>query len=84
MKIVKFFFLGKNKKNNRKISQSYFVSKKRSEKGTFEHKDVVFPTGIVLDRQEEDILLYSGGGDVVTTVRKILISEIFKKLEKPN
>src|SRR3989338_6689509 len=75
-------------KNPRKIiAKSHnplLYPQKRSEKGTFEHKDVVFPTGIVIDRQEEDILLYSGGGDVVTTVRKILISEIFKKLEKPN
>ena len=43
---------------------------------------VVFPTGLVLDKDKKYILLYSGGGDKVVTVKKIKISEILDKLEK--
>ena len=54
---------------------------KKYERGTFEKKDVFFPTGLVLDQNEKDILLYSGGGDIVTTVRKININQILNNLE---
>ncbi len=49
------------------------------EKGTFEDKDVVFPTGLILDKN--DLLIYSGGGDVVTTVKKISLTEILNSLK---
>lgn len=50
------------------------------EKGTFENKDVVFPTGVVLDKNEKDLLIYSGGGDIVTSVKRISIEGIISEL----
>lgn len=52
------------------------------EKGTFEKKDVVFPTGIVMGTNGRDVLVFSGGGDIYTTVKKISIDEIMKNLKK--
>ena len=52
------------------------------EKGTFEKKDVVFPTGIIEDLNKKDILLYSGGGDIVTTIKKVSLEDIMSKLER--
>lgn len=48
----------------------------------FENKRVVFPTGLVVDENGKDLLVYSGGADVVTTVRKIRLDAILKSLEK--
>ncbi len=53
---------------------------KNHEIGGYEAKRVIFPTGLVLDENEKDILLYSGAGDNITTVKKISISKIQKKL----
>lgn len=55
---------------------------KKYERGTFEKKDVVFPTGTVVDLNKKDLLIYSGGGDIVTTAKKVSLKEIFEKLEK--
>jgi beta-1,2-mannobiose phosphorylase / 1,2-beta-oligomannan phosphorylase len=66
-----------------RVPRPFLVPHKKYERGTFETKDVVFPTGLVLDRNEEDILLFSGGGDVVTTVKKISLKEIFAKMKRP-
>ncbi len=55
--------------------------KKEYEKEGFV-ENVVFPTGIVQTRGHNNILLYSGGGDSVTTVKKISINEIMKTLVK--
>tara|TARA_Y100000310_G_scaffold343564_1_gene451823 strand:- start:668 stop:1843 length:1176 start_codon:yes stop_codon:yes gene_type:complete len=57
---------------------------KKHEKGTFEKKDVVFPTGLVPDLNGKDLLIFSGGGDRVTTVKKISLSETLKTLKKVN
>ena len=53
---------------------------KKYERGTFEKKDVVFPTGIIQDLNQKDLLIYSGGGDIVTTVKKVSLSELLKNL----
>jgi predicted GH43/DUF377 family glycosyl hydrolase len=42
--------------------------------------NVVFPSGAVLDEDNESLLIYSGGADTVTTVRKIRLKEIYKNL----
>lgn len=64
-------------------SKHPIIYPKRSyERGTFESKDVVFPTGLVMDLNGKDVLLYSGGGDIVTTVKKISLAEIMGSLEK--
>jgi predicted GH43/DUF377 family glycosyl hydrolase len=44
--------------------------------------NVVFPTGIVEDQDKKHILLYSGAADRFITVKKVLIDEIIKSLEK--
>ena len=64
-----------------KTKNPIILPNQKYEKGTFEKKDVVFPTGLVMDKNGKDILLYSGGGDIVTTVRKIALKNIFDKLE---
>ncbi|MDO8508290.1 MAG: hypothetical protein Q7S27_01245 [Nanoarchaeota archaeon] len=54
---------------------------KKYEKGTFENKDVVFPTGLIEDLNKKDLLIYSGGGDIVTTVKKVSLKKILDTLE---
>jgi len=49
---------------------------------SLEGKMVVFPTGILEDKKRENILLYSGAGDKVVTVKKISIKNILKSLRK--
>lgn len=44
-------------------------------------KNVVFPTGAVMDLNGKDLLIYSGGADSVVTVRRIAIRDILKSLE---
>ena len=51
------------------------------EKGTFEDKDIIFPTAIVPDRYNEDLLIYSGAGDIYTTVKRISLNEILNALD---
>ena len=50
--------------------------------GTFEHKKVTFPTGALIDRNKKDLLIYSGAGDIRTTVKKVSIADILKHLRK--
>jgi len=52
------------------------------EGGTFEHKRVIFPTGLVVDQNGKDLLIFSGAGDTVTTVKKIALSDIMRTLKK--
>ena len=48
---------------------------------SFEDKQVVFPTGIVEDKNGKDILLYCGSGDRFITVKKIALKDILKKMK---
>lgn len=48
----------------------------------YQHKRIVFPTGVVVDKNGKDLLVYSGGGDVVSSVRKISIDKIMNSLKK--
>ena len=43
-------------------------------------KRVIFPTGVVMDMDNEDLLIYSGESDIVTTVKKIGLNDILKIL----
>jgi len=43
--------------------------------------NVVFPSAAIVDRDKKHLLIYSGGGDSVVTVRKILIGDILKSME---
>lgn len=54
---------------------------KKHEISIFENKRVIFPTGLVLDKNGHDVLIYCGAGDRVTTVKKIHLKRISKKLK---
>ena len=56
--------------------------KKYEKEGFVEN--VIFPTGIVFTRGHNNILLYSGAGDTLTTVKKIALKDILRSLEKVN
>ena len=66
-----------------KTKNPLILPSKKYEKGTLEKKDVVFTTGVIIDKNGEDLLLYSGGGDVVTTIKKISLNDVFNKMQKP-
>ena len=51
---------------------------KRHEISIYEDKRIIFPTGAVVDGK--DLLIYSGAGDALITVKKISLSRLFKKL----
>lgn len=53
---------------------------KRHEVADFQSLRVIFPTGLLMDENGKDILIYSGAGDKVTSVKKVSLSKIFKKL----
>ncbi|MFH1359199.1 MAG: hypothetical protein ABIH37_04895 [archaeon] len=53
---------------------------KKHEIGGYEAKRVIFPTGLVVDENKNDILLFSGGGDRVTTIKKVSLNKIMNKL----
>ncbi len=44
-------------------------------------KNVVFPTGAVIDLNGKDLLIYSGGADSVVSVKKIPIRDILESME---
>ncbi|HTZ41945.1 MAG TPA: hypothetical protein VMC07_01930 [Candidatus Omnitrophota bacterium] len=44
--------------------------------------NIIFPTGLISDENGEDLLLFSGEADTVTTVKKISLQDIFKAMKK--
>jgi len=46
--------------------------------------DVIFPTGALLTLDGKHILIYSGGADRVTLVKKLILKEILASLERVN
>lgn len=77
------FDLKDPKKLIAKSKSTIMAPNKKYEKGTFEkNKEIVFPTGIVMDKNNKDLLIFSGGGDRIVTVRKIALSDILNKLKK--
>jgi beta-1,2-mannobiose phosphorylase / 1,2-beta-oligomannan phosphorylase len=48
----------------------------------YQKKRVVFPTGVVVDKNGKDLILYSGGRDVITSVRKMSLKKIMESLKK--
>jgi len=72
-------------KNPTKIlykSKPILIPKNKYELKLYQKKRIVFPTGIVLDKNKKDLLIYYGGGDVVTAVRKIPFKKIMNSLIK--
>jgi predicted GH43/DUF377 family glycosyl hydrolase len=76
------FDLKNPRKLTAKTKKPFLVPDKKHETGTFEDKKVIFPTGAVFDENRKHLLLYSGAGDRVTTVKKILFQDIMKELKK--
>ena len=58
-----------------------FSAVKSYEKMLGESKKVIFPTGLVLDLNGRDLLVYSGAGDRVVGVMKISVDEVLKSME---
>lgn len=58
------------------------VPKNKYELKLYQKKEIVFPTGAVLDKEKKNLLIYYGGGDVVTAVRKIPIKKIMDSLRR--
>ena len=63
-------------------SEPFIIPEREYELELYQKKKVVFPTGIVVDKDGKHLLIYSGGRDVVTSVRRISIDKIMKLLKK--
>ena len=63
-----------------KSQEPILLPTKKYEQGTFEDKKVVFPTGAVFDENNNYLLLFNGAGDRITTVKKVKIEDILKKI----
>ncbi len=63
-------------------SKPILIPKNEYELKLYQKKRIVFPTGIVIDKNKKDLLIYYGGGDVVTAVRKIPIKTIMSSLKR--
>jgi len=59
-----------------------FSHYKEYEIDPLENKRIIFPTGLVIDENKEDMLIFSGGGDKVVTVKKVSLKEILKNMKK--
>lgn len=63
-------------------SEPIIIPKNKYELKLYQKKEIVFPTGVVFDKKKENLLIYYGGGDVVTAVRKIPFKKIMNSLKK--
>jgi predicted GH43/DUF377 family glycosyl hydrolase len=63
-------------------SDPIIIPKQNYELRLYQKKRIVFPTGVVFDKDNEHLLIYSGGGDVVTSVRKVSLKKVMKHLRK--
>jgi len=62
-------------------NKPFLSPKEKYEKKGF-MKGVVFPTGIILDNNQKDLLIYSGGADKYISVKKVSINDIINSLKK--
>jgi predicted GH43/DUF377 family glycosyl hydrolase len=63
-------------------SEPIILPNQEYELQLYQKKRIVFPTGVVVDKNGKDLLIYSGGRDVITSVRKISIKKIMSSLNK--
>ena len=63
-------------------SEPFILPDQEYELQLYQNKRVVFPTGIVVDKDGKDLLIYSGGRDVITSVRRMSMDDIMKFLKK--
>ncbi|MFH1501111.1 MAG: hypothetical protein ABIE22_04175 [archaeon] len=52
----------------------------RYEKSVFDHRKIIFPSGLVQDGK--DVIVYSGGGDGVVSAKKMALEEIMRQLKR--
>lgn len=65
-----------------KTPEPILAPSKKYEKTGFVN-NVLFPTGLLKDEFDKDkLLIFSGGADTVTTVKKVSMQDIFDSLEK--
>lgn len=57
---------------------------KKHEIANFADLRVIFPTGLLIDGNKKDLLIYSGAGDKVVSVKKVSLKKILKKLKPVN
>jgi len=65
-----------------KSREPILLPKNSYELKLYQKKRIVFPTGVVLDKEKKNLLIYYGGGDVVTAVRKIPFKKIMDSLRR--
>jgi predicted GH43/DUF377 family glycosyl hydrolase len=70
------------KKIKYKSKEPLLLPKNSYELKLYQKKRIVFPTGVVFDKKKENLLVYYGGGDVVTAVRKIPLKKIMSSLKR--
>jgi predicted GH43/DUF377 family glycosyl hydrolase len=58
-----------------------FFPMKKHEIAEFGNLRVIFPTGLLMDENKKDLLIYSGAGDRVVSVKKVSLNKILKKLK---
>jgi predicted GH43/DUF377 family glycosyl hydrolase len=73
------FDLNNPSKLIKRSKKAILIPRKKTEI-SFEGKKVIFPTGMVQDR--EDILLFCGVGDISVSVKKIKLKDVLDSLEK--
>ena len=65
-----------------KLKEPLLLPRNSYELKLYQKKRIVFPTGVVFDKKKENLLVYYGGGDVVTAVRKIPLKKIMGSLRR--
>jgi predicted GH43/DUF377 family glycosyl hydrolase len=70
------------KKIKYKSREPFLLPKNSYELKLYQKKRIVFPTGVVLDKEKKNLLIYYGGGDVVTAVRKIPLKKIMDSFRR--
>jgi predicted GH43/DUF377 family glycosyl hydrolase len=63
-------------------SEPIILPNQEYELELYQKKRVVFPTGVVIDKNGKDLLIYSGGRDIITSVRKMPLKKIMNSLKK--
>jgi predicted GH43/DUF377 family glycosyl hydrolase len=65
-----------------KARNPIIVPHKKYEREKFQGKEIIFPTGLVIDFNNKDILLFLGVADRIITVKKISIDDILKSMKR--
>lgn len=44
-------------------------------------RNVIFPTGLIHDEEKRELLLFSGGADTVTSIKKFSLDDVFDSMK---